>query len=78
MITKTNTFDGPRRSYYPFNHTCEGEKMTSGQRRQLISLIYQNIEDEDSRDNWLAQVNNEDLSAEEANSLILDFESSSW
>jgi hypothetical protein len=80
MITKIAPVNGPRRNcYYPFDYTCPAEdRMTRSQQRQLISLINQNIEDEDSREDWLAQVNNEDLSSSEASSLISDFETSNW
>ena len=80
MITKIAPVNGPRRNcFYPYDYTCPPElRMTRGQQRQLINLINQNIEDEDSREDWLAQVNNEDLSSSEANTLISDFEGSSW
>ena len=46
------------------------------QKKDLTELIYQNIIDEDVRENYLSQI--EDITQEEANSLILDFQLASW
>lgn len=50
--------------------------ISSRQRRDLQELIYLNITDEDVRENYLSQI--EDITQEEANSLILDFQLANW
>ncbi len=58
------------------NHICdyfESEQvvMTNKQRRTLTELIYENIQDEDMREQYLNQIN-DDLSYGEAQDMILE------
>ena len=76
MITKVKACGsfGPRRNYpYPssFDYIGHEDQITSRQQRTLTSLIYQNIQGEDDRENWLRTIS--DLTSEEAEELIFDF-----
>ncbi|MFA5751055.1 MAG: hypothetical protein WCX79_04400 [Candidatus Paceibacterota bacterium] len=78
MINNTaEAFFEPRRGYI-FPEDCIGreEMITSRQRRILSDLIYSNIEDEDNREGYLAQLS--DLSRTEADDLMLEFTMGKW
>ena len=77
MITKVKCgFDGPKRGrFYPMDDISEG-MITGKQRHTLTDLIFQNFEDEDERESWLAQIN--DITSGEANQMIFEFLSAKW
>lgn len=60
MITKNKTY-----------YEEEQIMMTNKQRRTLTELIYEKVQDEDTREQYLNQINN-DLSYSEAQDMILE------
>ena len=68
MITKVKNSE-----YYPssFDYIGQEDLITPRQQRTLTSLIYQNIQGDDDRENWLRTIS--DLTSEEAEELIFDF-----
>jgi hypothetical protein len=76
MINNTAiaSFEGSRRGY--FFPMCKEEMISGRQLRTLTELIMQNIEDEESKEGYLAQIN--DLTASEANKMILEFTMAKW
>lgn len=77
MTTKTAVAgDFPRRGYiFPIEYVGE-EKISEGQRRTLINLIYTYIQGESEQEARIKEL--EDLSFSEAENCILDFSFARW
>ncbi len=72
MISKTIKND----YYSPTEYYNNEGMITEKQIKTLTSLIYQNIQNEDQRENYLAQIS--EMSYEEAEEMILEFLSNKW
>lgn len=67
MITKYLKKNNPICDYFD----SEQVMMTNKQRRTLTELIYEKVQDEDTREQYLNQIN-DDLSYSEAQDMILE------
>jgi hypothetical protein len=67
MITKYLKKNNPICNYFD----SEQVMMTNKQRRTLTELIYEKVQDEDTREQYLNQIN-DDLSYSEAQDMILE------
>ena len=67
MITKYLKRNNPMCDYFD----SEQVMMTNKQRRTLTELIYEKVQDEDTREQYLNQIN-DDLSYSEAQDMILE------
>ena len=52
------------------------QTITSRQKRELMELIYQNISDDEKRDDYINQL--DDLSSYEASAWIFEFSMAKW
>jgi hypothetical protein len=52
--------------------------MSDRQKKALIELVYQNIFEENDREMYVAQINEDSMTSEEANMMALDFQMASW
>ena len=71
MISKTKN-----NYYFPTEYFNNEGMITDKQMKTLTSLIFQNIQNEDQRENYLAQIS--ELTQDEAEEMILEFLSNKW
>ncbi len=78
MITKLKTCYRNKRNAYnsDLDYIGDGITINDRQKRTLINLYTQNIQDEDELYNRISELDN--CSSEEAQSLILDFTNATW
>jgi hypothetical protein len=76
-MTKTAiaSFESPRRMHF-FPEYREVEMISARQKSTLTSLIYQNITEENERENLISQL--EDMTSKDAARAIFEFEMGRW